>query len=107
LNTITGLYLAARHRKQVSSIFNHRCDKNYCFEKHYYAITEPIYSDEEVRQIISTIDRTNTANENFRKSNDLFAIRKFLQEVPGITDGFLMRPSEICFTPLVLNAISL
>ncbi len=41
-----------------------------------------IYTDEEVGKIIDTIARVDMSKETFRKSNDLFAIRQFLKEVP-------------------------
>ena len=41
-----------------------------------------IYSTEEVQKIIATINQVDTSKDTFRKSNDLFAIRQFLKEVP-------------------------
>jgi len=51
-----------------------------------YSIVEYIFSENEVEQIISKIDNTNTYKPNFRKLSDLFAIRQFLKEIPEITD---------------------
>ncbi len=47
-----------------------------------FSIIENIYSNDEIVSIISTIEEADSANETFRKSNDLFAIRQFLKEVP-------------------------
>lgn len=47
-----------------------------------YTIIDDVFSSEEVSAIISCIGNTDTTNAAFRKTNDLFAIRRFLQEVP-------------------------
>jgi ectoine hydroxylase-related dioxygenase (phytanoyl-CoA dioxygenase family) len=47
-----------------------------------FTTIENIYSTEEVQKIIETINQVDTSKETFRKSNDLFAIRQFLKEVP-------------------------
>lgn len=50
-----------------------------------FAIIEAIYSDSEVEKIISEIEKVTQAttdNATFRKSDDLFAIRQFHQEIP-------------------------
>lgn len=49
-----------------------------------FQILNPIYSPEEVNAIVSQIDTASAAGNNFRKSADLFAIRNFLNELPGI-----------------------
>lgn len=50
--------------------------------KNGYSILENIYSASEVDQIVSLIEQSDTGNETFRKSTELFAIRQFLKEVP-------------------------
>ncbi|MEQ1798331.1 MAG: phytanoyl-CoA dioxygenase family protein [Lacibacter sp.] len=45
-----------------------------------------IYTTEEVENILQQISQANTDKETFRKSSDLFAIRQFLKEVPGVLD---------------------
>jgi len=45
-----------------------------------------VFSDEEIAQITHVLDNIDTSKENFRKSQDLFAIRQFLKEVPEIKD---------------------
>lgn len=47
-----------------------------------FAIIHSIYSNEEVEQILATIEKADKTNETFRKSSDLFAIRQFLKEIP-------------------------
>ena len=58
-------------------------------EKHKIEIAENgfttvdnIYSDQEIEQILLTIDQADNNKETFRKSADLFAIRQFLKEIP-------------------------
>ena len=47
-----------------------------------FTTIENIYSTEEVQKITETINQVDTSKVTFRKSNDLFAIRQFLKEVP-------------------------
>ena len=47
-----------------------------------FAIIDEVYSEEEANSIIEILNNTDTTKENFRKSKDLFAIRRFLREVP-------------------------
>lgn len=47
-----------------------------------FTIINNIFSEEEINQIINIIDSIDTSKETFRKSEDLFAIRQFLKEVP-------------------------
>ncbi|WP_292008304.1 phytanoyl-CoA dioxygenase family protein [Chryseobacterium sp.] len=49
-----------------------------------YAIIENVFSDDEITKISEEIQKIDTSKENFRKSEDLFAIRQFLKEVPEI-----------------------
>lgn len=41
-----------------------------------------VYSDQEIEQILRTIDQADKTKETFRKSADLFAIRQFFKEIP-------------------------
>ncbi|OYU82730.1 MAG: phytanoyl-CoA dioxygenase [Flavobacterium sp. BFFFF2] len=50
-----------------------------------FAIMNGIYSSVEVEKILSIIENTNSDKDTFRKTNDLFAIRQFLKEVPSIS----------------------
>lgn len=47
-----------------------------------FSVINDVYSDEEIEKILSTINNANTSKETFRRSNDLFAIRQFLKEIP-------------------------
>lgn len=49
-----------------------------------YTIINDIYTHEEVSQILSAIKAADTTNATFRKTDDLFAIRQFLNEIPPI-----------------------
>ena len=49
-----------------------------------FTIVEDIYSPGEVRSIIETIEKADQSNPGFRKTADLFAIRRFLKEIPGV-----------------------
>lgn len=49
-----------------------------------FSIINSIYSLEEVEYIGKFIDAQNSQNATFRKSEDLFAIRQFLKELPEI-----------------------
>ncbi|WP_221390568.1 phytanoyl-CoA dioxygenase family protein [Dyadobacter sp. NIV53] len=50
--------------------------------KEGFAIVEQIFSGSEVDKIISTISGSDTNKSTFRKTEDLFAIRQFLKEIP-------------------------
>ena len=47
-----------------------------------YAIIDNIFTSEEVILIIDKIKQANSSKPTFRKTNDLFAIRQFLKEIP-------------------------
>lgn len=49
-----------------------------------YSTFSNIYSNDELEQILSLINRSKPDKATFRKSTDLFAIRQFLKEIPGI-----------------------
>lgn len=55
-------------------------------EKYGFSVINRVFSDEEVGRIINVLDHIDTTRENFRKSEDLFAIRQFLKEIPEIKD---------------------
>lgn len=56
-----------------------------------------IYTAEELDKIIETIDSADADGSNFRKSEDLFAIRQFIKEIPGI--------NSLIFTPALKMVI--
>jgi ectoine hydroxylase-related dioxygenase (phytanoyl-CoA dioxygenase family) len=55
------------------------------FIENGFVIMNDIYSLLEIEEILSIIENTNSNKDTFRKSNDLFAIRQFLKEVPNIS----------------------
>ena len=56
------------------------------FRKNGYAIEAGIYSGVEIKQILTHISLANTENPTFRKTNDLFAIRQVLKEIPQLAN---------------------
>jgi len=57
-----------------------------------FATIGNIYSADEVESILQAIYSANTDKDTFRKSNDLFAIRQFLKEVPSTLGIILNDP---------------
>ena len=49
-----------------------------------FTIIENVFSESEMGAIIATINIADTSRPTFRKTNDLFAIRQFLTEVPEV-----------------------
>jgi len=47
-----------------------------------YTVLDDIYSHQEIQNIIAVITQANQFSAAFRKTEDLFAIRRFLKEVP-------------------------
>ncbi|AWG21904.1 phytanoyl-CoA dioxygenase [Flavobacterium faecale] len=57
-----------------------------------FIIINDVYSDNEIAELISVIEKNSllkSEKSTFRKSEDLFAIRQFLIEVPEILDTIL------------------
>lgn len=51
-----------------------------------FTVVEHIYSTDELKAIIETINQADQSSSTFRKTSDLFAIRQFLKEVPGVKE---------------------
>jgi ectoine hydroxylase-related dioxygenase (phytanoyl-CoA dioxygenase family) len=51
-----------------------------------FSVIDHVFTDQEIEDILAAINRADTTKESFRKSNDLFAIRRFLNEVPDTID---------------------
>lgn len=51
-----------------------------------FTVINNIFSDEEIEKISEMIQHIDTSKDTFRKSEDLFAIRQFLKEVPEVKD---------------------
>ena len=49
-----------------------------------FAVIDDVFSEVEIKRILTEIQLINTDHPTFRKSNDLFAIRQFLKEVPTV-----------------------
>lgn len=54
--------------------------------KNGFSVIEPIYSAEEIQQILTAIENADSTKDTFRKTTDLFAIRQFLNEIPFAFD---------------------
>ena len=48
-----------------------------------FVVIDNIYTLEEINSILETISQADTSKPTFRRTNDLFAIRQFLKEVPA------------------------
>lgn len=51
-----------------------------------FTVINNIFSNEEIDKIIHVLENIDTSKETFRKSEDLFAIRQFLKEIPEVKD---------------------
>ena len=51
-----------------------------------FAIIDKVFTDEEIDNLLLTISQADTSKPTFRKTNDLFAVRQFLREVPDSID---------------------
>lgn len=47
-----------------------------------FSVVDHVFTEQEVEDILAAINRADSTKETFRKSDDLFAIRQFLKEVP-------------------------
>jgi ectoine hydroxylase-related dioxygenase (phytanoyl-CoA dioxygenase family) len=59
-----------------------------------YAIINDVFTAPEITDILDTINTIDTSGAAFRKTNDLFAIRQFVKEVPAISP--LIFTSRLC-----------
>ncbi|NII85103.1 MULTISPECIES: phytanoyl-CoA dioxygenase family protein [unclassified Pedobacter] len=51
-----------------------------------FSVVDDVFTDQEIEDILAAINRADSTKETFRKSDDLFAIRQFLKEVPETID---------------------
>lgn len=49
-----------------------------------FSIVDGIYNDFEIESILNSISNADQTNTTFRKSEDLFAIRQVVKEIPEI-----------------------
>lgn len=54
------------------------------FNANGHGIFEDIYTSTEIKEIINIIEQNEKENSNFRKSEELFAIRQVLNEIPSL-----------------------
>ncbi|WP_299257987.1 phytanoyl-CoA dioxygenase family protein [uncultured Aquimarina sp.] len=66
----------------MSIVLNHKLE----LQKQGFTTLPNIYSSKEIDELIEVLEFLNIENTNFRKTKDLFAIRRFLKEVPEIKD---------------------
>ena len=51
-----------------------------------FTIIDNVFTDEEIDDLLLTISKADSSKPTFRRTNDLFAIRQFLKEVPAAVD---------------------
>lgn len=51
-------------------------------EEKGYAIVPQVFTEEEIAQLVAIVDTASQDKDSFRKSQDLFAIRNLLKEIP-------------------------
>ncbi|MFT5892941.1 MAG: ectoine hydroxylase-related dioxygenase (phytanoyl-CoA dioxygenase family) [Dokdonia sp.] len=63
-------------------------DRNlkYTLEQKGYAILDNLYSNPEIQQIITCIQEVTQNGDGFLKTNDLFAIRQLLKNIPQLKE---------------------
>lgn len=66
-----------------------------------FTTIDNVYTTDEVENILLQINQANTDRETFRKSSDLFAIRQFFKEVPGVLDTVFNDNLKILLTNLL------
>ncbi|WP_212003671.1 phytanoyl-CoA dioxygenase family protein [Chitinophaga sp. HK235] len=57
---------------------------------HGYTIIEDVFTHEEADHLLQLIEQADTGQAVFRKTTDLFAIRRLLQSVPGIRQALFV-----------------
>ncbi|WP_312177072.1 phytanoyl-CoA dioxygenase family protein [Chryseobacterium sp.] len=51
-----------------------------------FTVINNVFSEDEIKKIGEIIQNIDTSKETFRKSDDLFAIRQFLKEIPQVRE---------------------
>jgi ectoine hydroxylase-related dioxygenase (phytanoyl-CoA dioxygenase family) len=51
-----------------------------------FAIINNVFTNAEIEHLLFLISQIDTSKPTFRKTNDLFAIRQFLKEIPAVTN---------------------
>jgi len=65
-----------------------------------FTILADIYTADEIDAILNTISQADQSNPTFRKTEDLFAIRQFLKEVPDVKPLVLNKKLTACVAGL-------
>ena len=65
-----------------------------------FVIVNDVYTDAEVKGILAIIEGADHANPAFRKTDDLFAIRQFLKELPQVVPLIFNRNLTTLFNAL-------
>lgn len=68
-----------------------------------FAIIENVFTDDEINDLLLTISQVDTSKPTFRKTNDLFAIRQFLKEVPASVDKVFTKKLKSIISELFGN----
>jgi len=58
-------------------------------EEEGFTTIDNVFTDGQIEEILQLINQSDTSRKTFRKSADLFAIRQFLREVPGVAELIL------------------
>jgi len=66
----------------LNNLDNHKSH----IQEYGFVVINNMFSKQELEKIDTLLQSIDTSKENFRKSEDLFAIRQFLKEVPEIKD---------------------
>ncbi|WP_343610323.1 hypothetical protein [Chryseobacterium oranimense] len=48
--------------------------------KNGFTVIDSVFTDDEIKKIVEVIQNADTSAENFRKSDDLFAVRQFFKQ---------------------------
>jgi hypothetical protein len=56
------------------------------YQEDGFIVIDDVYSAPEIDAIGALLESADCTNQNFRKTTDLFAIRQFLKEIPGMAD---------------------
>lgn len=75
----------------------HHSEARNLLTKSGFLVIENVYGQAEIGQLITILDNLNSNKPTFRKTTDLFAIRKFLKEVPEV--------KSVIFNTALLNII--
>jgi hypothetical protein len=70
----------------VCNTMNIHCDIKDKIQNDGFVVIDDVFNDQEIDDLIQAISQVDTSRPTFRKTNDLFAVRQFLKEVPVSVD---------------------